>query len=157
MTTKPGTSIIEIVIATALISTAIIAALSLANRTQKQNTYARNLVEATKYGSEALDWVRTQRNELGWATLSAKVQTDGSGQVTYCLNAIPGSGVGDFLDLAPGSCAPSDYISDTRFTRELKIDTSQVASEVLTVGAEITWAEQTPRHSYVETELTPWR
>ena len=38
-----GTSIIEIVIAAALISVAVIAALSLSNNSQKQNTYARFL------------------------------------------------------------------------------------------------------------------
>lgn len=158
MTHKRGTSIIEIVIATALISVAIISALSLANHSQKQNTYARNLDEATKYGSEAIDWIRTQRDSLGWATIANKAQTDDvSGVATYCLASLPESGAGDFSDLTAGTCASDTFIPGTRYGREMTIDTSQAGTGTLTVAVTMTWLEQSPRTAYIETELTSWR
>ena len=50
-----GSSIIEVVIATALISIAILSALSLTNNSQKTNDSARNVEEANKYATQATD------------------------------------------------------------------------------------------------------
>jgi type II secretory pathway pseudopilin PulG len=83
MKNRPGTSIIEIIIATALIGMAIIAALSLTNHSQKQNTYARELAEASGYATQAADWIKTEKETLGWETINTQAAGD------YCLSTIP--------------------------------------------------------------------
>ncbi len=142
MILRRGTSIIEIVIATALISVSIISALSLANHTQKQNTYAKNLAEATKYTTQASDWIRTQRNDLGWATLAAK--DSGS----YCLNTLPS----DFTLIQDGVCAPGSYMLNTQFQRNLTIQKPTLESLKFTI--EVSWQEQVARQATLELELT---
>lgn len=144
-----GTSIIEIVIATALISVAIIAALSLTNSSQKQNIYARNLAEATKYTTQLVDWVRTQRDTVGWSTIAA--QNNGS----YCLTSLPV----DWNALpSPGSCGPGSYIQGTTYQREITLESTDAdkASGLVKIIVSTTWLEQVPRQATVEMELTQW-
>lgn len=161
MKMRRGTSIIEIVVAAALISVAIISALSLANHSQKENKYARDLAEATKYATQGADWMRTQRDVIGWATIRAKVlEDDVSNIATYCLNILPAISTTttdiDFSDLTPGDCTPLDYISSTSFTRQMMVDTSSEASGILKITVSVTWQEQTPRQATVNMELTQW-
>jgi Tfp pilus assembly protein PilV len=140
-----GTSIIEIVVAAALISMAVIAALSLANHSQKQNSYARGLAEATKYTTQAADWIRTQRNTLGWATIASVPAND----TTYCLNALPA----EFTEIVAGSCDTSDYIPDTTFQRTITLN--QNAGTII-VTIVVAWQENIPRQATIEMELTEW-
>ncbi|MEI8232797.1 MAG: hypothetical protein WCG44_03570 [bacterium] len=146
MNIRRGTSIIEVVIATALISVAIISALSLANSSQKQNTYARGLAEGTKYATQAADWIRTQRNTLGFATIASK---DAG---LYCINNLPV----DFSLSSPSPC-DSTYIKigteDTKYQRTLTLtsDGSKVTATIV-----VSWLENTPRQSTIQVELTQW-
>lgn len=147
-----GTSILEIVIAAALISMAIIAALSLTNRSQKQNTYARNLGEATKYATQAADWIRTERNTLGWATLASKPEN------IYCLNELPL----DFIEIISGSCDTTSFIPDTLpaniFQRTIDIIKipDGVNPDTLNITITVSWFENIPRQATIEMELTKW-
>lgn len=151
-----GTSIIEIVIAASLISIAVIAALSLSNNSQKQNIYARDLAEATKYASEASDWLRTERNDLGWATISSKIDSDGSPS-TYCLNSLPSrSSNEDFTNLVPSSCPEEDYLLNTTYQRELEIETTDLNTGIIRAKIIVSWIDQTPRQASIELELTQW-
>jgi hypothetical protein len=134
---------------------AVIAALSLSNNSQKQNTYARDLAEATKYGNEAIDWLRTQRDELGWATLSSEVTRDQSSGI-YCLNTIPAT---DFIDLESGNCHDGEggsYITGTTFQREIIIDNSEASSGILKAKVIVSWRDKIDRTTSIEAELTKW-
>jgi len=144
-----GTSIIEIVIATALISVSIIAALSLMNRSQKQNTYARQLAEATKYATQASDWIKTERNILGWATMASL--PDG----TYCLNVLPV----DFTEIISGECDATDYIDSTNFQRQIEIlKTSDPVNnlDAVKITIKVSWMENVKRQAIIEMELNTW-
>ncbi len=147
MKSRPGTSIIEIIIATALISMAIIAALSLTNHSQKQNNYARDLAEASRYASQAADWIRTERDRLGWSQLN----TVSAG--TYCLNSFPAS----FLSLVTGTCASSTYISNTMFQRQIAITKNDpIDPTAINIVIEVSWLEEILRQAKIEMELTEW-
>lgn len=153
-----GTSIIEVVIAAALISISVISALSLSNQSQKQNIYARDLAEASKYLAEGSDWLRAQRDELGWATIAAKVETDaGAGESIYCLNSLTSSqSQTDFTSIAASSCDPSAYISDTIFQREVIFDSSALGSDILKATIVVKWIEKEERQATLDVELTQW-
>jgi Tfp pilus assembly protein PilW len=146
---RRGTSIIEIVIAAALISVAIIAALSLTNHSQKQNNFARGLAEATKYNTQAADWLRSQRDILGWATIAATPNN------VFCLNSLPA----DFNSLpTPGACGAATYITGTRYQRQITLTSSAAdkANGIVKITIDVTWEEQLTRHTTTEMELTSW-
>ena len=140
MKNRPGTSIIEIIIATALISMAIIAALSLTNHSQKQNTYARGLAEASGYASQAADWIKTEKNTLGWETIDAQAAGD------YCLNTIPA----DFSALSAGDCGATSFISGTNFQRQITLTKSPGTINIVIT---VSWLEQIERQTKLEMEL----
>jgi Tfp pilus assembly protein PilV len=143
-----GQSIVETVIAAALISVAILAALSLSIYSQKQSTYAKNLAEATKYASQGADWLRSQRSLLGWTTM-----TTSSG--VYCLNTIPVA-PNDFTSLSPGTCANNSYITGTSFVRQINVDTTNIVNGTLKITVSVTWQDTTTHSTSLETELTQW-
>lgn len=140
---KKGTSIIEIVIATALISMAIIAALSLVNQSQKQNTYARDLAQATKYATQGADWIRNQRTELGFATLNSM------NEGIYCMETLPIS----FTSLETGACDDASFIQGTIFQREVSISKTVDGLKIIIT---VSWMEQVERQAKIEMELTSW-
>lgn len=143
-----ATSIIEVVIAAALISVAIIAALSLSNSSQRQNSYARDLAEANKYATQLADWVRSQRDQVGYATLAAKNQNDTS---SYCLNTLPST----FSLLgSPGSCDPNSFITGTQFQRVLTVDNTVSGKVKATIT--VSWQDSNTRTAQIEMELTQW-
>lgn len=144
MIQKKGTSIIEIVIAASLISMAVIAALSLTNRSQKQSSYSRNLAEATKYATEASDWIRNERSNLGWATMSSL--SDG----VYCLNYLPA----DFTLISSGSCLAGEYITgSTLYQRTLDLTKT---SNSIKFNIQVSWQENIQRQATIEMELSQW-
>ena len=136
-----GTSIIEILIATAMISVAVIAALSLMNRSQSQNTYARNLSEATRYNTQAADWIRTQRDTLGFATIYAQNQAE------YCFNTLP---TGNW----PGPCASGTTILGTKYQR--KITLTKPTADTIKFVITVSWTDRALREAKVEMELNKW-
>lgn len=140
MKSKRGTSIIEIIIATALIGMAIIAALSLTNHSQKQNTYARELAQATGYATQVADWIRTERSTLGWSTINTKSAG------IYCVNTFPA----DFTALSSGACGATSFIPQTSFQREITLSKS---SETINVVIVVSWLEQIKRQATIEMEL----
>ena len=161
-----GSSILEIIIATALISIAIIAALSLMNNSQKQNTYARDLAEATKYATQAAEWLRTERDRIGWGSIVSKVNQDalstGSTNSVYCLNFLPNIEAldyKDFTDLIPETCADNDYIPSVPtnvFQRELSINTTNPDKLNITITVSWPWTKDTKHQAKIEMELAQW-
>lgn len=143
-----GQSIVETVIAAALVSVAILASLSLSVYSQKQSTYAKNLAEATKYASQGADWLRSERSLLGWTAM-----TTSSG--IYCLNSLPVS-PNDFTSLTPGTCGSNTYIAGTSFTRQINVDNSGIGSGSLKITVSVTWQDTTSHSASLETELTQW-
>lgn len=139
-----GTSIIEIVIATALISVSILAALSLTNQSQKQNTYARGLAEASKYTSQAADWIRTQRDLLGWATIRAANEGE------YCLIDFPA----DFTQIESGSCDSNQFIPNTIYKRHITL--TKPNDTTIKIIIQVSWLENIERQATIEIELAQW-
>lgn len=152
-----GQSIVEITVAAALISIAIIAALSLANYSQKQTTYAKDLTQATGFNSQAADWLRKEKGTLGFATIASKATTDASGNTAvYCLNTIPDEGSGDFTTLPAGTCDPADVIAGTIYQRSLSVDTSNTNIGQLKITSTVSWQDQIVHTTSIEVELSQW-
>lgn len=158
ITNKSGQSIIEVVIATTLISIGIIAALSLTNRSQRQVTYSKTLDQANAFNNQLADYLRDQKSRLGWAAFVEKVEIDnGSSSIaTYCYSSIPASD-SDFSDKSAGVCSSSSYITGTNFVRSVEIDTSRTSSGIIDIDITTTWQESTPRSAQLHLELTQWR
>lgn len=148
MRVKKGTSIIEVVIATAMISMAVIAALSLTSKSQSQNNYARRSAEASKYATQVADWLRGERDNLGFTELSENIPA-GAGGTTYCIQTLPD----DITDLpGTGDCG-SNQLIDNVFERSLVLSKT---ADTITGKVEINWEDNTTRSIIVNVELKKW-
>jgi Tfp pilus assembly protein PilV len=143
MTIKKGTSILEVVIATAMISMAVIAALSLTSKSQSQNTYARRSTEASKYATQVADWLRGERDNLGFTELSESITAG-----TYCLVSLPA----DITDLITGECSDTDLI-DNVFKRSLLLSKN---ADTITATVKIDWEDTTTRSTIINVDLKKW-
>lgn len=155
---KSGQSILEVVIATTMISIAIIAALGLTNQSQKSSNYAKLLDQATSYNNQAADYFRNQKHLLGWASFTEKITSDaGTGNTTtYCLNTMPDSSTITFDSLTASSCDESDRIAATIFTREVNISTLDLASGNIEIVITTTWPDSIERVATLTMELSQW-
>jgi type II secretory pathway pseudopilin PulG len=145
MHTKLGSSIIEVVIATAMISMAIIAALSLTSKSQSQSNYARRSSEASKYATQVSDWLRGERDNLGFAELASVPNG------LYCLVSLPPDI--NSLPLA-GDCGSNDLI-DNLYQRSLILDSTSTVDTILAT-IEVVWQDSTTRSTKINLELTKW-
>lgn len=152
-----GQSIIEVVIATTLISMGVIAALSLTNQSQKSSNYAKTLDSATAYNNQVADYLRNQKNKLGYATLAEMFETDSSGGVAiYCLVSLPADS-DSFLALSPGICSDADLIQGTSFKRSIEVDVSSISTGIIPVTITTSWEDTTERRAILNVEISQWK
>lgn len=154
---RRGQTIIEVVIATTLISMGVIAALSLTNQSQKSSNYAKTLDAATAYNNQVADYLRIKKTVLGYATLAEKFVADSSGGVaTYCLPSLP-EGNDEFLEMPPGICDTGDLIDNTSFLRTLRVETVDLASGIIPATVTTTWPDTVERSAALDMEISQWK
>lgn len=154
---RSGQSILEVVIATTLISMGVIAALSLTNQSQKSSNYAKSLDAATAYNNQAADYLRNQKNQLGYATLAEKFTSESSGGVAhYCLVTLP-SDSSSFLALNSGVCSDTDMIQGTSFLRDLVVDVSNVSTGIIPITITTSWGDSSTRRAVLNMEISQWK
>lgn len=115
MKLRPAQVLIELTIALAVAMVAILALVQSTTKSVSNSTFSKSQTQATQYASEAIEWLRNQKN-ASWPDFSGK-----SGR--YCLNS---------LAWISGNC--SDTMSGG-FVRQLDISGNQ-----LTVT--VTWKEK---------------
>ena len=150
-----GQTILEVVIAAALISVAIIAALSLSNTTAKETTYSRDFNRATQYNTEAVDWIRSMRDSLGWPSLVDTLTSDSPLSVVYCLDSLVTT-TAEFIALSNASCGAGEYITGTIFIREITIDLASAATGEVGVSVTTSWTGNLPHSVSTETKINRW-
>jgi hypothetical protein len=157
-TVKKGTSIVEVVVAAALIAMGVIAALSLMNYSQKQASYAKMYNEATKYNTQAVDWFRAVRAVMGYDALLGVLQNSGS-PVSYCLTSLPASTTSGFSSLSTGHCGPTAYITSStgQFIRELSASYNSPDTGVISFTITTTWTDKTTHTLTATGEVTKWK
>lgn len=141
-----GQSLFELVVAIAISALIIVVIVSLVTNSLRNATFSKHNAQAVSYASEAVEWLRSQRD----------TNID-----TFLTNA--GGLIWCFPDLTwnhAGSCGTGDVISDTPFVREghFKIDTSS-GKTVVNVDIVVTWSESSKSIHEVtnSTYFTDWR
>jgi len=155
---RSGQTILEVVIATTLISMGVIAALSLTNQSQKSSNFSKLLNEATAYNNQLADYLRTAKSTHGFAVLGSIFTEDSQGgTATYCFPSLTET-ITDFLVITPGSCAPNSYIQGTTFIREMVVDTTNIETTgIIPITITTSWEDKTTRSAKLEMELTKWK
>ena len=157
MKNQSGQTIIEVLVATAIVSVLLVSLLILGTNSLKSTNYAKDLNRATEYSNQAADWIRSRKEAEGWETFLSTLEEDTTGnQVSYCLDTLIEDSSA-FRALEGGSCGPEDTISQTIYTRYIDFDLSSSASGIISATITTQWQDNAVRHATVYITLAQWK
>lgn len=113
ITNQKGQSLLEVVVGVSIVAVVLSGMIAAVNYALSNSQFARNKASATKYGQEAIEWLREQRESIGWAAFY--YCTDPT--ATYCLNSL----ASNLNAIASGGCSSGTYISGTNFVRQVTL------------------------------------
>src|SRR5690348_13885888 len=99
---QSGQSLIEVMFATAVVALVLIAVLSSIILSLRNARFALEQTKATGYAQATLEWLRQQRDIVGWGVFSTSVINRGS-SVKFCLTSLP-SDYAALMALNTGDC-----------------------------------------------------
>lgn len=145
ITGKNGFSIVEVIIATSILSVVLVAAAQAAGTAVQNTTVEEHKIYAANFAQEAVDWLNVQR-EIDWATFRNNSTHTGA---NYCLNEDIGQqNLADVLDPLPCASAVIDGATIPAnipriFDRRLSLTSVGAAAQATRVNVvvTVTWTE----------------
>lgn len=150
---QQGQSLIEVTFATAVVSLVLVSILSSVIQSVSNSRVALEQTQATSLAQESLEWIRNQRDVVGWGVFSSALEARGS-DVTYCLSSLP-ENFAVLLLSSPGSCTDEEVIGDTNFSREIRLQRTS-ATEVVVESVVTRPSRSGEIATRLETVLTDW-
>ncbi len=151
-----GQTILEILLATAIIAILLVSLIALSTYSSKSSTYAKQLNQATDYSNQLADWLRDQKQLLGWFSFLQLLEEDtNNNYVTYCFNNLP-STTNDFRNLSNSPCPSTAHILNTNFTRQATFDLSQTDQGIITVNITTSWQDNIKYQTTMQIKLSRW-
>jgi type II secretory pathway pseudopilin PulG len=144
-----GQTLIEVLIATAVVGLVITAVAAGMTYSIKSTSNSQYRTLATEESQQVIEFLRRERSQIGWESFVEQLP---SGQ--YCVNELPNDA--DGLDgLVLGACSQKIIKLGTEWDRQLTVTTSNATSFEYYVT--ITWkdGDQT-REVQVDGDLKPW-
>ena len=133
-----GQSLFEVLVAVSIIALILVGVVSLSSRTVSVSRVSRDNSLATGHAQDAMEWLRTQRDE-DWANLKDNLGNS-------CINTL-----GTW-----GSFPCSSTITGTPFSREVNINETSPGIMVVTVT--VRWTDGSGSHNVTSTtRFTDWR
>lgn len=141
---ESGQSLVEVIVAVGIIVVTIVGLISSNTLGLNNAQFARNKALAAKYAQEAIEWLRTQRDQ-NWNTFYTS-----AGTATYCLKTTAWT--------QRGACATTDVINDQYdiFVRQVSLSRPAVDRVIMTVS--VSWPEGARTTSIsVTSHVTKWK
>lgn len=135
-----GQSIFEVVFAVGIAALILIAVVSLSTQAVKNSDFSKNNALATKYAQQGIEYIRQQRDTLGWTAFVAF--RPGSNDMARDFG---------ILDMNSGTNAV-----DSLFTRTYTLN--RISDEVYEVIVAVNWTDGAGEHEVESrTKLSNWR
>ncbi len=130
MTLHQGNSLIEVVVAAAIVALILVGLVNVTTTNLSNSQYSRNKTLATKYADEALEWIRIQRDALGWDALSYFASAS---PPDYCMNTL--------VWTYGGLCDNTDARIDELFHRDVNLYLDPLETGKITVTVKVSWVQ----------------
>ncbi|KKR12007.1 MAG: hypothetical protein UT39_C0001G0062 [Candidatus Woesebacteria bacterium GW2011_GWA1_39_21] len=131
-----GQSLFEVILALAVATIIIMAIVSLTSKTVSTSTYSSNKAQAGRYLSEAMEYLRKEKQFGTWNTLKTNITAGGG---VWCMTNLSLT-----KNYACNPATSGDFIPGTIFQR-----TVTASATVSTVNVEITvtWVDEQGSHA----------
>lgn len=139
-----GQTLLEVVIAIALLVLVLTVMVSATVASMANNRLAKERAIATRLAQSAQDWLRGQRDQLGWTTFSAPFNNG-----DYCMASLTWT-------LPSSSCTTPVVSSNASYTRNITI--SNFGANSLDYRILVEWysGKAIKESVYVDGKLTKW-
>jgi Tfp pilus assembly protein PilV len=142
---KLGQSLIEVVVSVSVISLILVTLVSAITFSMSNTQYAKSKAIATKHAQEAVEFIRSQRDENWLNVYSHSNNSPGS---KYCLKSLG-------WPAGTGSCTSTDYITNTNYLREVIL--SRSGTDRINVNVIVYWIQGSHTSQVtVDSILTNW-
>lgn len=135
-----GQSLLEVVMVAFVLVMALVALISLTTVSIARNRLAKERVVATRLAQEGLEWVKYERDRVGFDGVAAKIDK------SYCLVGLPLTIDGGIEGLPEGECGASDWVNEVGFgnlfQRNMRLSSTFDPDEVQ-VLVEMIWRGKT--------------
>lgn len=153
---QAGQSIVEVLVATAVVGVVITAIASGLTLSVKNTAEAKYKTLATTMAQQALEVYRRERVVQGWESFRDALGAGG----TYCLNTLPTNSTA-FVNLATGACTQDVVIAGTGFRRSAEVVPSNLDAdpepEQLQVTITMSWRDGARQRSVnIEQAFRQW-
>jgi len=151
-----GQTLVEVIVAVGIIVIVLVAVVAGVVQSVRNTRFAKEQATATRYAQETIEWLRRQRDELGWEPFYNLLDADAaSGVVTYCLSSLPETSLifEALLDKGASSCS---QIGTSVFSREMTVTLAETQDSVDMV-VRVSWQEGERAHnSELTGKLAKW-
>lgn len=154
---EKGQTLIEILVAVAIITVAMVAVVARTVEAVRNANFARNQSLATRFAQEGVEWARIQRDSLRWSNFEAVIQS--ASPVTYCVPDLEL----ELADVISVNCDPAseaDNIAGTVFDRQVSFNFVEDLTgngDYVEVEVIVNWQDSIGGHrSKLDTRLSEW-
>lgn len=157
-TRKDGFTIVELVVATAIVSLVLVAVTAGVTFSIRNSRFSQEKSLSVRYAQEGIEWMRYHRDILGWGNFNATLnQRFGSGNsFILCLNNIE-------LETEPtqdlsinhgGECEENPI--EGKYVRILEVN--RQSDNVIELVSRVSWDNSgEPERTIIQTSLYRWR
>ena len=139
MRLNAGFTMVELLVATGVVMLVLAGIGAGVTFSVRNTTFSKEKTLSVRYAQEAVEWLRNQRDVLGWTAFYEVVSADGI-QFNYCLDTLP-SNIDDFVainaedePITSGNCDP---VENTEYIRSVEVEV--VSAEEIDVKATVGW------------------
>lgn len=131
----------EVVIALFIIAMIIVGVVSLSTDSLSNAIFSRNKTLAARYSQEAIEWLRSQREQD-----NVLFQSKASASTNYCFQTLAWTNT--------GKCGDEEFISNTIFRRDVTFVVSTIQDDKKIIEANVTTSWDDSRGTHVATSVT---
>jgi Tfp pilus assembly protein PilV len=140
-----GQSLFEVILALAVSAMILTGIVTLTSKSVSTSTISKNKSQANKYASEAMEYLRKEKEFQGWDVFSTTIGAGGD----WCMSTL------SLTDPVACSSSANPYITDTIFQRSLNV--SDLTGKSMNIKIKVSWTDEKGLHeTYTESVISDY-
>ncbi len=152
-----GFTLIEMSVVAMLLLIVVATLVSVTTVAMARNRESKERTVATRLAQEGIEWIRSERDRVGYEAIANMVPASPNPPKDYCLTQLPALTDNGFESLSAAACGTADWVASypNLFIRQMTL--TNTGSDVL-VTMRVTWKKSGSQDNVVELSgsLSQW-